>query len=373
MKRKPLLILASSILLFSCGDNIISSSENNSIGSSENEDTFSSNETSSSSSEEISSSDTNHSDSSSQDTSSIEAKYLVNIKSGNHFLIELEKNEYAFEENVSFKVKENEIYPNYLLDDVEVFTSTNSKLSLTKENDTYSFLMPKEDVEIRLSETILYEVFIFCSNMSISLSKNYYKLNEKVEFTYVLDEGYELESLTYSYIDQNENEASFSCKNEEEGKASFIMPSSNVTIKGETKEKQVVSNDPWTSKTTYKVVDFNPEGNADYHLRVTLTFNGDSTLTYLVEAEEFDEWEYDFGGYMKYLPNGNDDSTISYTYDETSKKVNFIAPNHSGNPVTNTLAVAFDIDNNPISLTFETDMDHDILGSTKGAILTLVK
>lgn len=251
----------------------------------------------------------------------------------------------------------------WALKNVEIITSKNEVVEFSLNNGVYSFIMPNDDVTIKVYTSKLYAIKDLSdenSSINIMPSKEYYSFNEEISVEVTINSGYELEEITIKRDgDEEQIDVSFQVV---DNVYSFLMPSSDVYIVVLTKEKVISSFDPWPSKTTYS-------GFYDYDIYrcyIYVTFNGDGTLTWYLKYDEYDEWYCEwYGPYDFKKCNGN----VAYTFDALTNTVTFTS-NKAGSSVEQEFHIKVTFSGEtPVSISFEENLGVDNRAKTKGVVL----
>ncbi len=214
----------------------------------------------------------------------------------------------------------------YYLNEVFVTNSLGQNIEFTKGESSYTFIMPKSDAVIAFDVESLYQTTKTSdqySSININDEKDYYKAGSTISFTVEVTDGdYELDSVI---ITGSSREVPYQ---ENNGVYSFIMPSGNVTISTICHKKASggdVATDPFTTRTSFAGTWTYNDGRTLYYMELTVTFNGDKTLSWKLTYDYDDEDYWSIKPMMAINSNVSEKASqnnVSYTYDSINDQIN---------------------------------------------------
>jgi len=292
--------------------------------------------------------------------------YSVNIDSA-YFPVTVKnkKDNYHLGDKVVFSVSKTIADTTYKFVSVEVLDKNSKNIEVKEEDNQYYFIMPDSSVSIKVSHTRRYTLKTTVGehvSLSLDNTASVFEKDENISFSLSFDEGYELDSLS---IKKMETDVPYVFA---EGKYSFSMPEGNTEIKAYAKLK-AVSADPWTKETLYQSEMV--AAGSDYEIQISLSFKGDSTLTWSVSSWYYDDYSYDW------TPEGvfrSITTPVSYAFDDETKTVTFLSTGQGESVEERSAKVlSYDDQNFPKTLAFQEDFGTDVKMNFKDVVLTLKK
>lgn len=252
--------------------------------------------------------------------------YHITTRNASHvyFSVMGAKDEYSGGEEIMFVASANY---GYILNEVFVTDALGQNIPFTKGETSYTFIMPKSDVVIAFDVEATYQVTKVAdsySSITINDEKDFYKAGTTITFTVdVTNKDFELSSVM---VTSATREITYQ---ENNGVYSFVMPSGNVAISTICHKKASggdVATDPFTTRTSFAGTWTYNDGYTLYYMELTVTFNGDKTLSWKLtyDYDDDDDW-WSIKPMMAVTSNISEKASqnnVPYTFDAANDQIN---------------------------------------------------